>query len=152
MESYRRGVLSEKNFKRDTNRRMVSLQHCFMGWLMEIMGSIMVTISPMLYDLGFLNVYYINVIMSFLIIPIMHLINNEETKGIVSESNWFNGLRHLLGLRRISIQQNLSCCWISFKSFDKSCAKHLKVTIWVWVDWNCNESITKSNYISHICV
>ena len=108
MESYRRGVLSEKNFKRDSNRRMVSLQHCFMGWLMEIMCSIMVTISPMLYDLGFLNVYYINVIMSFLIIPVMHLINNEETKGIVSESNWLNGLRHLLGLRRIPTQQNSS--------------------------------------------
>ena len=77
-----------------------------MGWVIELMGGVVAAITPLLYDLGFLNVYYLNVILLFVLIPFMHLMNDEETKGIVSDSNWFHGLRHLLGLRQISLQQN----------------------------------------------
>ena len=85
---------------------MVSLQHCFMGWVIELIGGVVAAITPLLYDLGFLNVYYLNVILLFVLTPFMHLMNDEETKGIVSESNWLNGLRHLLGFRQADSQQN----------------------------------------------
>ena len=87
---------------------MVSLQLCFMGWAIELIGALVVVITPMLYDHGFLNVYYINVILFFLLIPFLHLMNNEDTKGIISESSWYQGLRHLMGCHRVSSQRNPS--------------------------------------------
>ena len=89
---------------------MVSLQLCFMGWAIELIGALVVVITPMLYDLGFLNVYYINVILLFLLIPFLHLMNNEDTKGIISEFSWYQGMRHLMGCspHRVSPQRNPS--------------------------------------------
>ena len=33
-----------------------------------------------------------------MIIPFVYLMNDEETKGIISEENWIQGLRHMLGV------------------------------------------------------
>ena len=81
-----------------------------MGWAIELIGALVVVITPMLYDLGFLNVYYINVILLFLLIPFLHLMNNEDTKGIISEFSWYQGMRHLMGCspHRVSPKRNPS--------------------------------------------
>ena len=79
-----------------------------MGWAIELIGGVIVAITPMLYDLGFLNVYYINVILFFVLLPLLHLMNNEDTKGIILEFSWYHGIRHLLGCRRVSSQRNPS--------------------------------------------
>ena len=36
--------------------------------------------------------------MTFVIIPIVFLMNDEETKGIIAEENWYQGIRHMLGI------------------------------------------------------
>ena len=32
------------------------------------------------------------------IIPIVYLMNDEETKGIIAEEGWYQGIRHMMGI------------------------------------------------------
>ena len=34
----------------------------------------------------------------FVVIPFIHLLNDEDTKGIIANENWYQGLRHMLGI------------------------------------------------------
>lgn len=65
----------------------------------ELIGVIFTILSPTLKDLGFDRVYYLDAILMFLIIPFLHLMNDEDTKSIVLEEGWMNGIIHMLGLR-----------------------------------------------------
>ena len=65
----------------------------------ELIGVIFTILSPLLQDLGFDRVYYLDAILMFLIIPFLHLMNDEDTKSIVLEESWMNGIIHMLGLR-----------------------------------------------------
>ena len=38
-------------------------------------------------------------IIMFVITPLVYLMNDEETKDIIAEKNWYQGLKHMLGLR-----------------------------------------------------
>ena len=41
----------------------------------------------------------------FLVIPFCHLMNDEATKGVVLQSGWYQGFRHMAGCRnQIGIQ------------------------------------------------
>ena len=79
-------------------RSIVSLQMCYMGWLYEIIATLFAVLSPTLHEYGMPNVYMADPILMFVVIPFVHLMNNEETKGIISEKNWFQGLQYVLGI------------------------------------------------------
>ena len=71
---------------------------CFISWLIEIVsGSFAVSFSA-LRSLGLHNLHYPDAIIMNVIIPLVHLMNDEETKGIITEENWYQGFRHMLGL------------------------------------------------------
>ena len=69
-----------------------------MGWLYELVASFIAILSPTLNKYGMPNTYMIDPILMFVIIPLVHLLNDEETKGIITEENWYQGLRHMMGI------------------------------------------------------
>ena len=42
----------------------------------------------------------------FLGIPLIHLMNDEDTKGVIVERNWYQGLRHMAGFQNQVAPQN----------------------------------------------
>ena len=93
-----RGNLSEAYYQHREKRSIISLQMCFMGWLYELISIVSLLLTPVIADNGVPNIYYADAIMMFVVIPVVHLMNNEETKQIIYERNWYQGFRHMLGL------------------------------------------------------
>ena len=105
-ESYSRGVLSDQSYERGKKRSLVSLKMCVISWLIELAGGIFAVSFVTLHNLGFHNLHYPDCIVTFVIIPLVHLMNDEETKTVISEEGWYQGLRHMLGIYvRVSPQQ-----------------------------------------------
>ena len=68
-----------------------------MGWLLELVGTAMTLFTPFLRSRGFHNLYYPDAIVIFLLIPFLHVMNEENTKGVVLELGWIQGLRNIVG-------------------------------------------------------
>ena len=97
-ESYARKVLSEASYERGENRRLVSLKMCFLSWLLECVGLLSMASIIYLRTLGLNNIHYPDCIIMNVIIPIVYLMNDEETKGIIAEEGWYQGIRHMMGI------------------------------------------------------
>ena len=96
-DSFSKGVLTQQGYDYGKSRAMVSLKICFFGWVYELFGNIMTAVSPSLLSLGLQHQYYIDAILMFLGIPFLHLMNDENTKGVIVERNWYQGFRHMAG-------------------------------------------------------
>ena len=70
-----------------------------MVWLYEIVGMVTTLLSPLVVNNGLKNPHYPDAILMFVVIPFVHLMNDEETKGIIAEENWYQGVRHMLGIQ-----------------------------------------------------
>ena len=66
-----------------------------MSWMIELIGIVSAILSP---HLGISNLHYIDAIVMFVVIPFAHLLNDEETKIIILQENWYQGLRHTIGV------------------------------------------------------
>ena len=97
-ESYSRGVLSDENYEREKKRSLVSLKVCLISWFIEFMSSLSFVTFAFMHNIGLQHHHYPDCIMTFVIIPIVFLMNDEETKGIIAEENWYQGIRHMLGI------------------------------------------------------
>ena len=96
-DSFSKGVLTQETYDYGKSRTLVSLKICFLGWVYELFGNIMTAVSPSLLSLGLQHQYYIDAILMFLGIPFLHLMNDENTKGVIVERNWYQGFRHMAG-------------------------------------------------------
>ena len=105
-ESYSNGVLSQESYEYGKSRAMVSLKICVLGWGYEFFANILTAVSPSLLSLGLQHQYYIDAILLFLGIPFIHLMNDEETKGVIVERNWYQGFRHMVGFQNQIAPQN----------------------------------------------
>ena len=77
---------------------MVTLRVSFIGWLCELVGSVMSLLKPkLLFESGFSHMYYSDSLIMFVIIPLVYLVNDEEVKGVIYEKGWYKGLRHMVG-------------------------------------------------------
>ena len=95
-----RGVTSEESYIRTNKRRLVSLKICFMTWIYELIGTAFTIFTPLLHQAGVQYVNYPDAILVFILIPLIHLMNDEDTKTIIiEEGSWLQGLRHMLGIR-----------------------------------------------------
>ena len=97
-ESFSRGAISETSYNFGKKRRLVSLKMCYMGWVYESLGVASAILTPFLHNLGFHNLHFPDVIVMFVVIPFVHLMNDEDTKAIIADQNWYQGLRHMLGV------------------------------------------------------
>jgi hypothetical protein len=68
------------------------------SWLIELISTALSFSFSYLHSLGLHHLHYPDCILMNIIIPLCHLMNDEETKGIISEENWYQGFRHMLGL------------------------------------------------------
>ena len=77
---------------------MVTLRVSFIGWLCELVGSVMSSLTPkLLFESGFSHVYYSDSLIMFVIIPFVYLVNDEEVKGVIYDQGWYKGLRYMVG-------------------------------------------------------
>ena len=96
--SYSRGVLSERSYARHKKRNLISLKMCFMAWIYELFSIASSLMTPFLQRLGIPNIHSVDAIVMFVVIPFCHLMNDEETKEIINEESWYEGIRHMLGI------------------------------------------------------
>ena len=98
--------MSDQSYERGKKRSLVSLKMCVISWLIELAGGLFAVSFVTLHNLGFHNLHYPDCIVTFVTIPLVHLMNDEETKTVISEEGWYQGLRHMLGIYvRVSPQQ-----------------------------------------------
>ena len=79
---------------------------CFMGWLYELLSIVSIIMTPFLVKHGIANVHFIDAIIMFLVIPFLHLMNDDDTKAIIYEENWYQGIRHILGVYTEKVPQS----------------------------------------------
>ena len=64
---------------------------------MELVGTVMTLFTPVLRSYEFHNLYYPDAIVIFVLVPFIHVMNEEEIKGIVMDRGWAQGFMHSLG-------------------------------------------------------
>ena len=77
-----------------------------MSWLYEFLAVASTLFSPLLHNYGIPNVHMLDAIIMSIIIPLTHLMNDEDTKQVILVENWYQGIRHLLGLHRKQVSEN----------------------------------------------
>ena len=97
-DSFERKVVKKPAYIRNKKRSLISLKMCCMSWMIELIAITSAILSPRLVKLGFSNLHYIDAIIMFVVIPFAHLMNDEDTKLIILQENWYQGLRHMLGV------------------------------------------------------
>ena len=99
-DSYARGILTDDQYEEGKKKSLISIQMCFWGWLYDFIPLFSQGLSTILrekYDLSF--VHLPDAIVSFILIPFLHLMNDEETKLIILMENWFEGVKYVFGMR-----------------------------------------------------
>ena len=77
-----------------------------MGYLYELISIGSAVMTPYLHKLGIHNIHFIDAIVMFLVIPFLHLMNDEDTKTIICEENWYQGIRYMLGIYKEKVPQS----------------------------------------------
>ena len=69
-----------------------------MSWLYEYIGVLMALISPFLRALGLRYLYFPDAILMFVVIPFVHLMNDEDVKTVITEEGWIQGIKTMIGI------------------------------------------------------
>ena len=70
-----------------------------MTMMYEFICNLFVVFSPVLkYKYGWPNTYFIDPVSMFVIIPFLQLMNDDETKEIIFDENWFQAVKFILGI------------------------------------------------------
>ena len=95
--SYDQGVIQEESFENGNKRRLVSLKICFMSWLYEFVGVVFTILTPLIQEYGGFNVYFVDAILMFVVLPAQYLMNDEDIKTVITQDGWIQGLKKMLG-------------------------------------------------------
>ena len=100
MDSFSTGAVSEASFLRGEKRSLVSLQVCYTGWLLEYIAiaSTAIAILLGLFDINIPNIHFLDAVITSIVIPFIHILNDEITKGIILEDGWIKGIGYELGM------------------------------------------------------
>ena len=72
---------------------------CTMGTIYELIAIAFFPLTPILHEkVSGPNITLVDAVLVSIFIPFLHLMNDDDTKGIVFEENWFQGIRYVLGL------------------------------------------------------
>ena len=78
-----------------------------MGWLYEVLSTILVLILPSLKQKHEIhNTYLTYPVITFVVIPGLHLLNDEETKAIIFQEGWFGGVKLMLGIYKQATEES----------------------------------------------
>ena len=100
LDSFSSGAVSEASFLRGEKRSLVSLQVCYTGWLLEYIAiaSTAIAILLSLFDISIPNIHFLDAVITSIVIPFIHILNDEITKGIILEHGWIKGISYVLGM------------------------------------------------------
>ena len=73
-------------------------------WAIEVFSSLVFAAIPSFdsFQLKYVKIrifHHIDCIITLIIIPAVYIINDEETRGVIAEEGWYQGFRHILGMR-----------------------------------------------------
>ena len=72
---------------------------CFWGWLYEVVSNILLISAPILkYRYSIHNTYFADIVLIFIIIPFLHLLNDEDTKEIIYDEGLYQAIGYMLGI------------------------------------------------------
>ena len=71
---------------------------CFLGWGWELLGTIAFLIVPIQGYLGLTYLHCVDAMLTFVLIPVVYITNDEDTKAIIADQGWYMGLRHMIGI------------------------------------------------------
>ena len=98
------GAISADSFLRGERRSLISLQMCFMGCIYEILAMVAALLSALLgsqiQEFNIPNIHFPDVVLMFVVIPFIHLLNDEDTKGIIFDQGWIQCLKYVLGISK----------------------------------------------------
>ena len=100
LDSFSSGAVSEASFLRGEKRSLVSIQVCYTGWLLEYIAIASTAISILLglFDINIPNIHFLDAVIMSIVIPFIHILNDEITKGIILEHGWIKGISYALGM------------------------------------------------------
>ena len=81
---------------------------CFLGLLLEILDNIFIVIieSILKYKYGFSNTYLCDVVLLFVVTPFLLFLNDDDTKEIIDQEGWLQGLMFMSGLYKAQSEKN----------------------------------------------
>ena len=100
VERFHRGIVSEDSHTKREKRRLVSLQMTVVAWLYEFFSVLSAFLSPILKRYHIDHIHFVDCLIMFVIIPTHYLINDEDTRTVVANGGWCQGLRFILGIQR----------------------------------------------------
>ena len=79
---------------------------CFLASAVEMLAMATAILSghlgAHLQDLQVPNIHFPDAIIMSIVIPLLHLLNQETTKGIIFENGWCRGFRHIFNVYVVS--------------------------------------------------
>ena len=63
-----------------------------------MIGTIMIVLTPVFIAVGIRTSSCIDALIMFVLIPFIHLTNDETIKGIIAEHGWYQGVRKVFGI------------------------------------------------------
>ena len=97
-EKYSLRIINKEKHDYRSTRRVISLKICFIGWFLEVVGLISIAMAPNFYELGLSNPHYPNVIIMFIVIPFLHLMNDQDIKSAIYDHGWYYGIKQMFTL------------------------------------------------------
>ena len=92
--------MGEDSHTKSEKRRLVSLKMTVVAWLYEFLSVLSVFLSPILKKYHIDHIHFVDCLIMFVIIPTHYLINDEDTRTVVANGGWCQGLRFILGIQR----------------------------------------------------
>ena len=106
MHSYEIGVLSDASYEYAVKRSIISLKMCILGWIYELISNIFVLIAPILkiqYNVP--HTYFVDPMTMFIVVPFVYLFNDDDTKEIIYNEGWYQGIKYVLGVFAVPMQE-----------------------------------------------
>ena len=102
------GVYNDEQYHQSRKRSIISLQMCFLGFLIEIMDNIFIVIieSILKYKYGFSNTYLCDVVLMFVMTPFLLFLNDDDTKALIDQEGWIQGLKFMLEIYKPQAEEN----------------------------------------------
>ena len=97
-----RALLTEEAKLKRQRTNTVNIQITFISWLLELIGGLIIL------PIRFIEVKWIvrwlilsDIVVNFILIPIVYVLNNDVNKGIIVAEGWLRGFRMLMNRRSI---------------------------------------------------
>ena len=86
-------------------RRLVSMNVCGIGLFMEFVGGVFRMLNPVLRIIGVKYSFIphlLDAFMVFVVVPIIHLLNDEHTKTLLVKKDYYEALKTIFSFKEMT--------------------------------------------------